>query len=55
MSNDDIPEPDEFSEEEELDSDFKDMEGNNGREEERELPLQYNQPWLDGNIVAILG
>jgi hypothetical protein len=49
---DDIPEPDDFSEEEELDSDSEDMEGNNGREEEREVPLQDNQPWLAGDVCG---
>jgi hypothetical protein len=36
----DIPKPDEFSEEEEIDSNFEDMEGKNSHEEEREVPLQ---------------
>jgi hypothetical protein len=52
---DDISEPDDFSEEEELNSDSKDMEGNNGHEEEREVPLQDNQPWLAGDVVDIPG
>jgi hypothetical protein len=51
----DIPEPDEFSEEEDIDSDSEDMEGNNGCEEEREVPLQNNHPWLAGDVVAIPG
>ena len=42
MLADDIPEHDDFSEEEEIDSDSEDMEANNGREEEREVPLQDN-------------
>jgi hypothetical protein len=55
MSVDDIPEPDDFLEEEEIDSDFEDMEGNNRHEEEREVPLQDNQPWLVGDIVVVPG
>jgi hypothetical protein len=51
----DIPEPDDFLEEEELDSDSEDMQGNNGHGEEREVPLQDNQPWLAGDIVVIPG
>jgi hypothetical protein len=31
------------------------MEGNNGHREEREVPLQDNQPWLAEDVVAILG
>jgi hypothetical protein len=52
---DDIPKLDDFSEEEELDSKSEDMDGNHGREEEREVPLQDNQPWLVGDAVAIPG
>jgi hypothetical protein len=52
---DDISEPNDLSEEEEPDSNSEDMEENNGREEEREVPLQDNQPWLDGDTVAIPG
>jgi hypothetical protein len=55
MPADNISEPDDLSEEEEPDSDSEDMEGNNGREEEREVPLQDNQPWLVGDAVAIPG
>jgi hypothetical protein len=45
---DDIPEPEEFSEEEELDSDFEDMEGNNSREEEREDHFKTtNLGWVE--------
>jgi hypothetical protein len=29
------------------------MEGNNGPDEEREFPLQYNQPWLAGDVVVV--
>jgi len=54
-SSDDISEHNTFSEEEEFDSDSKDMEGNNDHGEEREVPLQYNQPWLAGDDVVILG
>jgi hypothetical protein len=42
----DVSEPNEFLEEEEFESDSEDMEGNNNHEEEREIPLQNNQPWL---------
>jgi hypothetical protein len=31
------------------------MEEKNDQEEEREVPLQYNQPWLFGDVVAFLG
>jgi hypothetical protein len=31
------------------------MEGNNSHEEEREVPLQYNQPWLAGDVVVVPG
>ena len=55
MPSGDVSEPNDFSEEEEFDSDFEDMEGNNNHEEEREIPLQNNQPWLAGDVVAILG
>jgi hypothetical protein len=51
----DISEPNDLSEEEEPDSDSEDMEGNNGLEEEREVPLQDNQPWLTRNVVVVLG
>jgi hypothetical protein len=46
---DDISEPNDLSEEEEPNSDSEDMEENNGHEEEREVPLQGNQPWLVGD------
>jgi hypothetical protein len=52
---DDISKPNDFSEEEEFDSDSEDMEGNNGHGEEREVPLQDNQPWLAGDDVVIPG
>jgi hypothetical protein len=52
---DNISEPNDCSEEEDLNSDSEDMEGNNDHEEEREIPLQDNQPWLAGDAVAILG
>jgi hypothetical protein len=51
----DVSEPNEFSEEEEFDSDSEDMEGNNNHEEEREILLQNNQPWLAGDAVAVPG
>jgi hypothetical protein len=44
-----------LSEEEEPDSESKDMEENNGREEEREVPLQENQPWLAWDAMEIPG
>jgi len=31
------------------------MEENNGREGERQVPLQENQPWLVGDVLAIPG
>jgi hypothetical protein len=46
MPADNISEPNDFLEEEELNSDSEDMEGNNDHGEEREIPLQDNQPWL---------
>jgi hypothetical protein len=55
MLADNISKTDDLSEEEEPDSESKYMEGNNGCEEEREIPLQENQPWLVGDAVAILG
>jgi hypothetical protein len=55
MPVDDIPEPGDFSKEEELDFNSEDMEGNNDREEEREVPLQENQPWLARDVVDIPG
>jgi hypothetical protein len=55
MPDGDISEPNNLSEEEELDSDSKYMEENNGQEEEREVPLQENQPWLVGDVVVIPG
>jgi hypothetical protein len=42
MDVDDIPQPNEFSEEEEFDSNSEDIEGNNVHEEEREVPFQDN-------------
>jgi hypothetical protein len=53
MPADDISEPNDLSEDEEPKSDFEDMEENNGHEEEREVPLQGDQPWLAGDAVAI--
>jgi hypothetical protein len=55
MPASDISKPNNLSKEEEPDSDFKDMEENNGREEEREVPLQDNQPWLARDAVAVPG
>jgi hypothetical protein len=52
---DDISKPNKFSEEEEFESNSKDMEGNNGHGEEREVPLQYNQPWLAEDVVVVPG
>jgi hypothetical protein len=52
---DNIFEPNDFSKEEELNLDSKDMEGNNDHGEEREIPLQDNQPWLARDVMAILG
>jgi hypothetical protein len=51
----DVSELNDFSEEEEFDSDSKDMEGNNNHEEEREIPLPNNQPWLARDTVVVLG
>jgi hypothetical protein len=48
-----VSEPNTFLEEEEFDSDSKDMEGNKNHEEEREIPFQNNQPWLVGDAMAI--
>jgi len=50
-----ISEPNNFSEEEELKSDSEYMEGNNDHGEEREIPLQDNQPCLDGDAMAVPG
>jgi hypothetical protein len=50
-----ISEPNDFSEEEELNSDSEDMEGNNDHGEEMEIPLQDNQPWLVRDVVVIPG
>jgi hypothetical protein len=55
MLAENISETENLSEEEEPEFDFEDMEGNNGREEEREVLLQDNQPWLAGDTVAIPG
>jgi hypothetical protein len=52
---DNISEPNDCSEEEDLNSDSKYMEGNNDHEEEREIPLQDNQPWLAGDVVVVPG
>ena len=51
----DISEHNKFLEEEEFDSDSEDMEGNTDHEEEREVPLQDNQPWLARDTMAIPG
>jgi hypothetical protein len=51
----DISEPNNLSEEEEPKSNSKYMEEKNGHEEEREVPLQGDQPWLAGDTVAIPG
>jgi hypothetical protein len=45
-SADDLSEPNELSEEEEFDLDSEDMEGNNNHEEDMEVSLENNQPWL---------
>jgi hypothetical protein len=50
-----ISEKNGFSEEEEFESDFEDMEGDNNHEEEREIPLKNNQPWLARITVAVPG
>jgi hypothetical protein len=55
----DVSEPNDFLEEEEFDSDPEDMEDENNHEEEREILIQNNQPWLaempwpslDGHII----
>jgi hypothetical protein len=47
--------PNDFLEEEEFESDSEDMEGNNNHEEEREILLQNNQPWLVGDVMAFPG
>jgi hypothetical protein len=51
----DVSEPNKFLEEEEFDSDPEDMEDENNHEEEREILIQNNQPWLAGDAVAIPG
>jgi hypothetical protein len=50
-----VSEPNDLSEEEDLDSDFEDMEGNNDHEEEREIPFQDNQPWLARDAIVVPG
>jgi hypothetical protein len=52
---DNISEPNDFWEEEDINLDSKDMESNNDHEEEREIPLQKNQPWLVRDVVAVPG
>jgi hypothetical protein len=52
---DDVSEPDNFSEEEEFDSVFEEMEDNNYREEEEGNPPQKNQPWLARDALSIPG
>jgi hypothetical protein len=49
----DLSELNDFSEEEEFESNSKDMEGNNKHDEEREIPQENNQPWLVGDVVAV--
>jgi hypothetical protein len=51
----DVFEPNDFSEEEEFDSDLDDMEDENNHEEEMEILIQNNQPWLSGDAVAVPG
>ena len=51
----DIFEPNDFSKEEEFKSDSEDMEGNNNHEEEIEISLQNNQPWLVGDAMVVPG
>jgi hypothetical protein len=50
-----ISEPNAFLEEEEINLDSEDMEGNNDHGEEREIPLQDNQPWLVGDALSFPG
>jgi hypothetical protein len=49
----DTSEPNNLSKEQEPNSDFKDMEENNGHEEEREIPLKIDQTWLARDVVAV--
>jgi hypothetical protein len=50
-----VSKPNNFLEEEEFNSEFEDMEGNNDHNDERgNLPLN-NQPWLARDALALLG
>jgi hypothetical protein len=51
---DDVSEPNNFSEEEEFNSESEDMEGNNDHNEERGNPLMNNQPCLSRDTLALL-
>jgi hypothetical protein len=55
MPANDVSEPDDFSEEEEFNSESEDMEGNNDHNEERGNPPLKNQPWLARDALALLG
>jgi hypothetical protein len=52
---DDVSELDNFSEEEDFNSEFEDMEGNNDHNDERGNPPLNNQPWLARDALALLG
>jgi hypothetical protein len=51
----DVLNPNDFSEEEEFDSDSEYMEGDDNHEEEREILIQNHQPWLAGGVVIVPG
>jgi hypothetical protein len=55
MPADDVSEPNEFSEEEEFNSESEDIEGNNDHNDERGNPPLKNQPWLAKDALALPG
>jgi hypothetical protein len=55
MSADDVSELDDFSKEEEFNSESEDMEGNKDHNEERGNPTINIQPWLARDALALTG
>jgi hypothetical protein len=51
----DVFEPEDFSEEEDFNSKYEDMEGNNDHNDERGNPPLNNQPWLSRDALALPG
>jgi hypothetical protein len=52
---DNISKPNDLSKAEEPDFESEEMKENNDRDEEREVPLQENQPWLVGDAMVVPG